>query len=127
MPLVAVGADAKDVSGEQAPQLHRIDVAIRVPDAGWSLEIERVYQSSEELTVLCRVSRRNICAIQVISRVFASLKLPVENLPARVFVLGKTWNWDDDSGVIPLQQASELDEYLPKDAVCVYEPKGGSR
>jgi hypothetical protein len=70
-----------------------VSVQLTVPDGGWKIRIDQVYQTSTHLLAVSKLERSPGLAIQVISQAKASVKIKAPKLPVRHFVLGKTWNW----------------------------------
>ncbi len=94
---------------------HEISVELRVPDSTWSIHIDRVYQVGEELWVVSTVSQDpNLMGAMVISTVKSSIKLPVEDIPVKYYVLGKTWNWENDEPYIFLKDLSVIKKELDR-------------
>ncbi len=84
--LVAPSANAKE---------REITVALKVPDGAWNLAIDEVRQVKKELWVVAVLSRDpNVGGIQMITTLKAKAKLKAPELPVKVFVIGKTWNWE---------------------------------
>ena len=74
----------------------RIAVALTVPDTTWRITIDDVYRVGDALWVIAAVSQPpDVMGAQVISTVEDALVLDAPDLPVRVFVLGKTWNWQN--------------------------------
>ena len=74
-----------------------IAVSVTVPDAAWKLRIDEVWQVKKELWVVATVSRdAGVIGAQVISTLKALVKVEAPDLPVKVFVVGKTWNWGND-------------------------------
>lgn len=72
----------------------RIAVALTVPDTTWRIAIDEVYRVGDALWVVAAVSQPpDAMGAQVISTVEDTLVLDAPDLPVKVFVLGKTWNW----------------------------------
>ena len=79
------------VAGEK-----HIAVALTVPDTTWRVTIDEVYRVGDTLWVIAAVSQPpDAMGAQVISTVEDALVLDAPDLPVRVFVLGKTWNWQN--------------------------------
>ena len=83
--LVAPSANAKE---------REIAVALKAPDGAWNLAIDEVRQVKKELWVVAVLSRDpDVMGIQMITTLEAKVKLGAPDLPVKVFVVGKTWNW----------------------------------
>ena len=72
-----------------------VSVQLGVPDGGWKIRIEQVYQTPTHLLAVSKLERSPGLAIQVISQVKDSVKVKTPKLPVRHYVLGKTWNWSN--------------------------------
>nr|WP_320014109.1 META domain-containing protein [uncultured Desulfobacter sp.] len=73
-----------------------ISVKLTVPDTTWTIAISEVHKVGNELWVISIVSQTpDVMGAQVISTVQASLKLAAPNLPVKMFIIGKTWNWEN--------------------------------
>ena len=70
-----------------------VSVQLTVPDGGWKVRIDQVYQTPTHLLAVSKLERSPGPAIQVISQVKDSVKVKAPKLPVRHYVLGKTWNW----------------------------------
>ena len=85
-----------------------ISVQLAVPDGGWKIRIDRVYQTPTHLLAVSKLERNPGLAIQVISQAKDSVKVKAPKLPVRHFVLGKTWNWPNKEPVTFLSDPKEL-------------------
>ena len=85
-----------------------ISVQLGVPDGGWEIRIVQVYQTSTHLLAVSKLERSPGPAIQVISQVKDSVKVKAPKLPVRHYVLGKTWNWTNNSPYAFLSDPKEL-------------------
>jgi zinc protease len=99
--LVVAGSLDKPQETEPASIQKRQDISIRLdtPDAGWSIEIDKVYRTSESLVVIAQLQHSGDTAAAVISTVSDSISIPsiAQALPLRHYILGKKWDW----GVAP--------------------------
>lgn len=71
-------------------------IAVTVPDAGWSLRVERVIELDAEVWVLAQLHRGSGMAAQMISQAKAEIPVTLPAKRLRVFVAGKTWKWAND-------------------------------
>ena len=86
-----------------------ITVELTVPDAAWTIAIDEVHKVGDELWVVSTVSRDpEIMGAQVISTVRASLKLDAPDLPVKHFVMGKSWNWQNQEPYVFIRQAVQI-------------------
>ena len=70
-----------------------VSVQLTVPDGGWKIRIVQVYQTPTHLLAVSKLERGSGPAIQVISKVGDSVKVPAPELPVRHYIMGKTWEW----------------------------------
>lgn len=72
-----------------------LSVRLDTPDAGWAINIEKVYRTSESLVVISQLEHSGEMAAAVISTVSDKVSIPVtdDELSVRHYILGKTWNW----------------------------------
>tara|TARA_B100001057_G_scaffold319868_1_gene320099 strand:+ start:909 stop:1541 length:633 start_codon:yes stop_codon:yes gene_type:complete len=70
-----------------------VSVQLKVPDGGWKIRIDQVYQTPTHLLAVSKLERSPGLAIQVISQAKDSVQVKAPKLPIRHYVLGKTWNW----------------------------------
>ncbi len=85
-----------------------VSVQLTVPDGGWKIRIDRVYQTPTHLLAVSKLERNPGLAIQVISQAKDSVKVKAPKLPVRHFVLGKTWNWPNQEPYSFLSDPEEL-------------------
>jgi len=99
---VSVNAADKDIS-----------VKLTVPDTTWTIAISEVHKVGNELWVISTVSQTpNIMGAQVICTVQASLKLAAPDLPVKMFIIGKTWNWENSEPYTFINDLKERDKEL---------------
>ncbi|MFP4203202.1 MAG: M16 family metallopeptidase [Opitutales bacterium] len=105
-----------------------ISIRLDVPDAGWRVSIEEVYRKDDQLFTLARLKRKSGPAGQVVSTVSDSVETPIsEDLPVQHIVLGKSWDWGNDTGPKFVESREEANAIL-KDAEPVRiidETEGG--
>lgn len=98
----AVRADEKEIT-----------VRLTVPDAAWTVVIEEVHRVGDELWVISLVSRNpDVMAAQVISTVQDSLKITVPDLPIKIFVIGKTWVWENTEPYTFITDLKQIEKAL---------------
>lgn len=109
----------------RSPEPREISVALEVPDAGWSIGIEGVYRVGDELWAVSRLTRSGGMAAQVISTVQDSARVRAPaGLPVRHFVIGKTWNWENDVPYTFIESREEITQEL-RGAEKLYPSEGG--
>ncbi len=95
--LVIAGSLDKPQTTEPAPiqEQQALSVRLDTPDAGWAIEIEKVYRTSESLIVIAQLQHSGDMAAAVISTVSDSVSIPAtdDTLTVRHYILGKTWDW----------------------------------
>ena len=99
-----------------------VSVQLTVPDGGWKIRIDQVYQTPTHLLAVSKLERNPGLAIQVISQAKDSVKVKAPKLPVRHFVLGKTWNWPNKEPVTFLSDPKELSKPIAG-AKLVYQAK----
>ena len=72
-----------------------LSVRLDTPDAGWGIEIEKVYRTSESLIVIAQLQHSGDMAAAVISTVSDTVSIPATDgsLTVRYYILGKSWDW----------------------------------
>ena len=95
--LVIAGSLDKPQEAESATIQEKQNLSVRLdtPDAGWAIEIEKVYRTSESLVVISQLQHGGEMAAAVISTVSDSVSIPAtdDELSVRHYILGKTWTW----------------------------------
>ena len=106
----AWGADKKEITVELA-----------VPDTTWVVAIHEVYEVGDELYVISIVSQdSNVMGAQVVSTVQDSLKLAAPDLPVKFFVIGKTWNWENEEPYTFIENLKPIQKEL-KSGKLIYK------
>ena len=92
------------------PRLEKRDIWIdvTVPDAGWEVNIEKVYRTGSGLCVVSRLTSGDQPSAMVISTASDTVKVQAPPLPVKHFVLGKTWSWENDEPYVFLESEQEL-------------------
>jgi zinc protease len=95
--LVIAGSLDEPQTGEPVTTQEQQSLSIRLdtPDAGWSIDIEQIYRTSESLIVIAQLQHSGDIAASVISTVSDSVSIPKtdDTLTTRHYILGKTWDW----------------------------------
>lgn len=91
-----------------------ITVSLKVPDGGWSVSIEEIYQVDSELWVISGLSRREGMAIQMICTASDTGVVMAPDLPIKHFILGKTWNWKNEEAYTFLKERKAIAGKLKK-------------
>jgi zinc protease len=95
--LVIAGSLDKQQEAESATIQEKQTLSVRLdtPDAGWAIEIEQVYRTSESLVVISQLQHSDGMSAAVISTVSDSVSIPATDdaLSVRHYILGKTWAW----------------------------------
>ncbi len=74
-----------------------ITIALTVPDSAWTISIDEIYEVNGELWVISTVSRDpDVAGLQVISTLKQSETIAAPDLPVKHFVIGKTWQWENN-------------------------------
>ena len=103
MLLLLAGSCHQASAGETA-----VSVQLTVPDGGWKIRIVQVYQTPTHLLAVSKLERGAGPAIQVISKVEDSVKVPAPELPVRHYILGKTWKWSNKEARTVFPSPKEL-------------------
>ncbi|CAA6689631.1 MULTISPECIES: pitrilysin family protein [unclassified Lentimonas] len=96
--LVIAGSLEEPRTEEPTTILEQQSLSVRLdaPDAGWGIEIEKVYRTNESLIVISQLQHNGDMAAAVISTVSDAVSIPVsddDTLTVRHYILGKTWDW----------------------------------
>ena len=95
-----------------------ITVSVQAPDSAWSLAIRKVVEVGEEIWVVAELKRPDgMVGASVITDLEASVKVAAPDLPLKVFVVGKTWNWGGEDGYTYVKSGDELPGELGKGKV----------
>ncbi len=88
-------AEPRQTEPATIQQQQNISIRLDTPDAGWAIEIDKVYQTSESLVAIAQLKHSGDMAATVISTVSTSVSIPAtdDELPVRYYILGKTWDW----------------------------------
>jgi len=114
-------ADA--MPSEETSERQPYTLSITAPSAGWSFESVEAYRVDDRAVwIVCRLRPPQGMAAQVISTLEKTLRLPHTKLPRRVFVIGKTWNWEADDGVQYVESRDAIADTLRKAAPIPLEP-----
>jgi hypothetical protein len=68
-------------------------LTVTVPEGGWHLRIERVFEFEKEIWVLAQLQHTRGPSTQAIQTVQAALPAGLPAKAQRVFIAGKTWSW----------------------------------
>lgn len=90
-----------------------ITVKLTVPDTTWKIAIDEVYIVEKELWVISRVSQNpDMMGAQVISHIQDSIKLIVPDLLVKHFILGKSWQWENEEPYTFIQDIGQIETSL---------------
>ena len=126
---VVAGSLAKQNENTTAPsteQKQAITVRLDVPDAGWRIQIERIYRTQESIVVLSQLSRApDTMAAQVISTAADTVHIaPIEDeLPLRHYIAGKTWDWGDTGEYNFIESSKVIADALPSGKILFQREK----
>ena len=120
--LVAAGSLAE--ANNSSPALSTtqpVTVRLDTPDAGWSIEIERIYRTSESLVVISNLSHTEEMAAQVITTASDTAHIPIsEGFPERHYITGKSWSWGNSPDYTFIDSMAAFGTALD-DAELIYE------
>jgi len=102
-----------------------ISVAVTVPDLGWRIRIQEIYQVGEELWVISVLSRIPGVAAQMVTTVSDTVSATVPVLPVKHVVLGKTWGWRNKEDYVFVTNIREIDEHLKAGKLLFQRDKNG--
>ena len=93
--VVAGSFAAREDDEATARQQQMVSIRLDTPDAGWRIEIEKVYRTTEDLIVISRLQHSAAPSAAEISTVSDKISIPAfdQQLAVRHYVLGKTWEW----------------------------------
>jgi hypothetical protein len=113
LSAIPVGAEEKE-----------IEVRLTVPDPAWKITIDSVHQVNKELWVVSTVSRDpGVMGAQVISIVRASVRINAGDLPVRLFVIGKTWGWENKEACTFLKDLKQIEKDLSPASMLYKKPR----
>ena len=98
---------AATLRAEENP-VRTITINCTVPSSGWTLEVDEVRRVGDELWVLSRLTKPEGMALSVISTVKASVSLNAQDLPVKLFMTGKTWNWENDEPITFIKARADI-------------------
>lgn len=120
--VIGCAGNSAAVSPERADR--DISVSLTVPDTGWRIVIQEIYQTDGELAVISRLSRRDGMAAQMITTASDTVRVIAPELPVKHYILGKTWAWQNAEPAIFLKSMDELGADVLK-GTRLYSRKGG--
>jgi hypothetical protein len=124
MCLCAAGLRAADPALTERD----ITVSLQAPDTSWSLEIRSIVQVEDELRVVAELSQqRGRMAAMMITTVSDTVSLPLPEFPVSVYVIGKTWNWENEEDVTFVEGWTELDPLLKGGQRLYPQPTDGKK
>ena len=101
--LNAVQQSKKEVESSEGTMKEKLEmlkkqtqeIALTVPDSTWSMKIHEVLETDTEVAVIVQLSQQTgMIGMQVISELVTSIEFESAK-PAKVYVLGKTWGWEN--------------------------------
>jgi zinc protease len=122
MAMVGCAGNSAAVSADRADR--DITVRLTVPDTGWSIVIQEIYQTNGELAVISQLSRSKGMAAQMITTVSDTARVNAPDLPVKHYVVGKTWGWQNAEPYIFIKSVDELDADVLQ-GMRLYPQKGG--
>lgn len=112
---------------KKKPARQVVAIAFQTPTPSYQVKITGIYKVGEELWAVSQISGGGGIGIQVIGNAGDAVTIEPTKLPVKHKVLGKTWNWGDNTDTIeyvPAKEEKALREKL-KDApkVAFERPK----
>lgn len=117
LSVVLAGTLSEPASNPKAQpqaQTRKLTVRLDTPNAGWDIEVQKVYRVGETLAVISQLSHSGDMAADVISTVSDSVSIPEtgEDLELRHYILGKTWNWGESENTSFIESMDALGSSL---------------
>lgn len=98
-----------------------ITVKLTVPDTAWVISIDEVRKVNNEIWVISKVSKNpDVMGAHVISTIEASAVIDPVDLPVRHFIIGKTWDWENEEPYTFIKSIEKLESNL-KDSELLYK------
>jgi len=92
--------------------------SMRVPDANWTLRLDKLYQkSTHEYVALGVLWRKKGSGIQVIGRRTMCAPMTIEDKQVEVIIRGKSWEWRNHESATFTKNLPEIDPQ----ATLIYE------
>lgn len=107
--------DKPPVVLETSMQEQTAEVSVTVPDSLWSVSIDRVVQSDEQIAVIAQLKKADGMGMMVISQVSDAVSFKAKPLPIKYYIVGKTWNWESAEGYEFVSDPSELNSISGED------------
>jgi len=95
-------------------EVREFSVEMMVPDMGWKIEIREICRVGDELWVISILEREPGMAAQMMATVSDSVRVFAPDLPTKVFVSGKTWEWENTESYVFVENLDEVKEKLKK-------------
>ncbi len=112
---LAIGSSGAETSkAPQAPE-QTIAVELKVPDPAWQVSIEAIYEVDQVVWVVAKLKRDSeVMAPQVIATVKTEMKVRTGDpaLPVKVFVYGKTWEWENEENHTFIDDLNALEKEM---------------
>ena len=90
-----------------------ITVKLTVPDRTWTIAVDEVYKIGNELWVIARLSQKNgVMGASVISTIKTSVEIDAPDLPIVNFIIGKTWNWENQEPYTFVDSLEQINKEL---------------
>jgi len=89
-----------------------ISIELTVPDAGWEVQINEIYEVENELWVVAKLSRKADFAAQVISKIKDSAEIHYSEMAVKYFVIGKTWEWENKEEIQFIKSKSDIEDFI---------------
>lgn len=112
-PQAAPPSDSPESQPEATKsQIQEAVATVQTPTAGWKLELLSAHRVDEEYWCVFRLIPPAGMAAQVISEVSETARFLGPDLPSRIFVLGKTWNWESEANATFIRSLNEITDEL---------------
>jgi hypothetical protein len=96
----------------------KIEVSLRVPHPGYSVTIESVHAVSDKTLVLAVIKSPDPTKIypMLITTVSDNVKVPILAGETEIYIIGKTWNWDNNEKLIFFKNREEFYQKIIADS-----------
>ncbi len=98
--------------GEARMEKRQLWVSVTVPNPGWHLKIAEVYAVDREVWVVSELTEPDESAAMVISNASDNLTVKAPSGEVKHFIVGKTWDWENDEAYTFVTDRDELPDSL---------------
>ena len=86
------------------------DVSLKVPHPGYSITIESVHAVANKTLVLAVIKSPDPTKMypMIITTVSDNVKVPIRAGETEIYIIGKTWNWDNNEKLVFFKNREEF-------------------